>query len=213
MVKPAIVFVAPHRLPFLVGTVQLGALMLWWLVALSGLHFGTAAPPGDTIPPSLLHAPLLMYLAIPPFFFGFLLTVFPRWMGYPDLTKTAYAPVGFGYAAAAVTSWWGLGAGSDFVVVIAFALALIACLWGQVRYCRLPCASDATVKTDMAWLVNPRCLCVRTWGADRFPDFSGAAFGDRHIADRQPAWLMGVPAARVPDRLSPYGALFCGQCG
>ncbi len=128
--KPAIVFVAPHRLPFLVGTVQLGALMLWWLVALSGLHFGTAAPPGDTIPPSLLHAPLLMYLAIPPFFFGFLLTVFPRWMGYPDLTKTAYAPVGFGYAAAAVTSWWGLGAGSDFVVVIAFALALIACLWG-----------------------------------------------------------------------------------
>ncbi|MBL0116620.1 MAG: NnrS family protein [Sphingomonadales bacterium] len=107
VVKPAIVFVAPHRLPLLVGTVQPGALMLWWLVALSGLHFGTAAPPGDTIPPSLLHAPLLMYLAIPPFFFGFLLTVFPRWMGYPDLTKTAYAPVGFGYAAAAVTSWWG----------------------------------------------------------------------------------------------------------
>lgn len=130
MVKPAIVFAAPHRLPFLVGAVQLGALMLWWLVVLSGLHFGAAAPPGGTIPQSLLHAPLLIYLAIPPLFFGFLLTVFPRWMGYPDLAKAAYAPVGFGYAAAAVASWWGLVAGSAAAVVIAFAFAFLASLWG-----------------------------------------------------------------------------------
>lgn len=130
MVKPPIVFAAPHRLLFLIGVAQLSALMLWWLVVLSGLHFGSAAPPGGAIPQALLHAPLLIYLAIPPLFFGFLLTVFPRWMGYPDLTKAAFAPVGVGYAIAAAVSCWGLGAGSDLALVIAFALAFLASLWG-----------------------------------------------------------------------------------
>lgn len=131
MVRPSVIFAAPHRFLFLVGALQLLVLSGWWLATLLGLHFDFAAPPGGIIPPALLHAPLLVFLAIAPLFFGFLLTVFPRWMGYPDLTKKAYAPVGTGYALAALTSGLGLAAGNDLLLLAAFALALLASLWGS----------------------------------------------------------------------------------
>lgn len=130
MVKSAILFAAPHRLLFLTGIVQLAATMLWWTVALAGLHFGTVAPPTEDIPASLLHAPILIYLVLPPLFFGFLLTVFPRWMGYPDLEQRAYAPVALGYALSAVLCWAGLLAGRDILLAGAFAAAFLASLWG-----------------------------------------------------------------------------------
>jgi uncharacterized protein involved in response to NO len=130
MVNGATVFAAPHRLLFLIGAVQLVAMIGWWLMVLSGLYFGTAAPTGGDIPQALLHAPLIIYLALPPLFFGFLLTVFPRWMGYPDLGKSAYAPVGIGYALATLLAWWGLFAGKDNMLTAAFAAALLAALWG-----------------------------------------------------------------------------------
>lgn len=130
MVKAAILFAAPHRFLFLVGAIQLLVLSGWWLAILLGLHFAIPAPSGGIVPQVLLHAPLLVFLAIPPLFFGFLLTVFPRWMGYPDLAKKAYTPVGTGYGLAALTSGLGLAAGNDMLLLTAFALALLASLWG-----------------------------------------------------------------------------------
>ena len=131
MVKSAILFAAPHRLLFLTGIVQLAATMLWWTVALAGIHFDTVALPNGEIPASLLHAPILIYLVLPPLFFGFLLTVFPRWMGYPDLERRAYAPVAVGYALSAVLCWAGLLAGRDILLTGAFAAAFLASLWGM----------------------------------------------------------------------------------
>lgn len=130
MVKSAILFAAPHRLLFLIGVVQLAATMLWWTVALAGIHFGTVALPTEDIPASLLHAPILIYLVLPPLFFGFLLTVFPRWMGYPDLERRAYAPVATGYALSAVLCWAGLFAGKDVLLAGAFVAACLTSLWG-----------------------------------------------------------------------------------
>ena len=132
MVKSSILFAAPHRLLFLTGIVQLAATMLWWTVALAGIHFGTMALPNGGIPASLLHAPILIYLVLPPLFFGFLLTVFPRWMGYPDLERRAYAPVATGYALSAVLCWAGLLAGSDKLLTGAFSAAFLASLWGAL---------------------------------------------------------------------------------
>lgn len=132
MVKSAILFAAPHRLLFLTGIVQLAATMLWWTVALAGIHFDTVALPNGDIPASLLHAPMLIYLVLPPLFFGFLLTVFPRWMGYPDLEQRAYAPVATGYALSALLGWAGLLAGRDILLTGAFAAAFLASLWGAV---------------------------------------------------------------------------------
>ncbi|MBK9589130.1 MAG: NnrS family protein [Sphingomonadales bacterium] len=109
---------------------QLAAMMLWWLTVLSGLHLGIAAPAGGDIPQALLHAPILVYLALPPLFFGFLLTVFPRWMGYPDLERESFAPVAGGYGLATLLSWGALLSGNDRLLAAAFASASFACLWG-----------------------------------------------------------------------------------
>jgi uncharacterized protein involved in response to NO len=43
-----------------------------------------------------MHAIVMQYQVLPPFMFGFLLTVFPRWMGQPPLTRRHYVPVGIG---------------------------------------------------------------------------------------------------------------------
>lgn len=130
MVKSAVLLAAPHRLLFLIGVVQLVAMMLWWLAVLSGLHLGTTTPAGGDIPQALLHAPMLVYLALPPLFFGFLLTVFPRWMGLPDMDRESYAPVAGGYGLAAFLTWGASLSGNDRLLAAAFASAALACLWG-----------------------------------------------------------------------------------
>ena len=52
--------------------------------------------PEPSIPAGWLHAFLMQYLVLPSFMFGFLLTVFPRWMGLPELNRWHYLPVGVG---------------------------------------------------------------------------------------------------------------------
>ncbi|MBK6707873.1 MAG: NnrS family protein [Sphingomonadales bacterium] len=155
MVSATTVLAAPHRLLFLIGAAQLVALLCWWLAVLSGLHFGTAAPASGDIPQALLHAPLIIYLALPPLFFGFLLTVFPRWMGYPDLGKTAYAPVGAGYALATFAAWVALVTGNDDMLAAAFAIALLAAFWGVAALLRIALRerADGKAPTWHGWSI------------------------------------------------------------
>ncbi|MDQ4419848.1 NnrS family protein [Sphingobium sp. DEHP117] len=121
-------FAAPHRLLFLIGVSQLMLSILWWSLTLAAVY--PAGAMVDAIPVILLHAPMLLYIGLPPLFFGFLLTVFPRWMGYPDMKPGAYAPAGGGYAIAALMSWTALLTGYGALLVSAFLGALLASLWG-----------------------------------------------------------------------------------
>jgi uncharacterized protein involved in response to NO len=124
----AIVLAAPHRLLFLVGVCQLVAGLVWWAVNLLALggHVPAVALP---VPASLLHASVLIHLALPPFFFGFLLTVFPRWIGYPDAGPRIYVPVGGAYLAAALLLWIGLIGGLGGVVIAALGVAALGEAW------------------------------------------------------------------------------------
>ena len=101
MVARAPLFAAPHRLLFLTGAFQLAAVLAWWSATLLDLQgIGLNLP--QAVPAILLHAPILLFLVLPPFFFGFLLTTFPRWLGFPDSTAPVYLPVGTAFAAAIV---------------------------------------------------------------------------------------------------------------
>ena len=132
-----VIVAAPHRALFLVGTSALALGMTWWLIILSGLYFSTPAPTGGLVPQSLLHAPLLLFLALPPLFFGFLLTVFPRWMGFPDLERPAYAPVAALYATGLIFAAVALVTGSDFWLKPAFCSGMLANLWAYGWLIRL----------------------------------------------------------------------------
>ena len=86
---------APHRLLFLVGAVNVLAAMSWWAAWLVAARFGVAMPQ-PALPAGWMHAVIMQYQVLPSFIFGFLLTVFPRWLGAPALGARHYLPVGIG---------------------------------------------------------------------------------------------------------------------
>ena len=89
---PALLSSAPHRLMFFAGAAALIVSMLWWACVLASGSFGFAFPAAP-VPAGWAHAVFTQYGMLPPFIFGFLLTVFPRWMAQPALTRRHYVPV------------------------------------------------------------------------------------------------------------------------
>jgi len=86
---------APHRLLFLVGAANVLAAMSWWAGWLVAARFGVTMPQ-PALPAGWMHAVIMQYQVLPSFIFGFLLTVFPRWLGAPALGARHYLPVGIG---------------------------------------------------------------------------------------------------------------------
>jgi len=87
---------APHRLLFFVGAANVFLAMGWWTAWLVGTrwHIGIVSQP--VVYAGWMHAIVMQYQVLPSFIFGFLLTVFPRWMSLPALTRAHYLPVGIG---------------------------------------------------------------------------------------------------------------------
>jgi len=102
---------APHRLLFFVGACHMFLAMLWWALWLISARWGGWQMPVPALPAGFVHALSMQYLVLPGFFFGFLLTVFPRWMGLPDLGACQYLPSGICFMAgqlllfASVAGW------------------------------------------------------------------------------------------------------------
>jgi len=89
---PRLLAAAPHRLMFFAGATAVLTSMLWWACVLAAPLLGHAAPDAP-VPAGWAHAVLTQYGMLPMFMFGFLLTVFPRWMGQPALPRRRYLPV------------------------------------------------------------------------------------------------------------------------
>ena len=99
--------VAPHRLLFFAGATAVMVSMSWWTCFLFAGYFRldfTATP----VPAGWAHAVLTQYGMLSPFIFGFLLTVFPRWMNQPPLTSRDYVPVFVGVFGGYLLSHLGL---------------------------------------------------------------------------------------------------------
>ena len=90
---PALLASAPHRLLFLAGSIAVLLSMAWWALELTWMRFGLGSWPQPSIPPAYAHAMLIQYGMFPLFMFGFLLTVFPRWLHRPALPRARYVPV------------------------------------------------------------------------------------------------------------------------
>lgn len=81
---------------FFIGAGNLLLAMAWWACWLGGQLSGAWSMPETPIYAGWMHAFIMQYLVLPSFIFGFLLTVFPRWIGQPDLPRWRYLPVGIG---------------------------------------------------------------------------------------------------------------------
>jgi uncharacterized protein involved in response to NO len=94
--SPQLLANAPHRLLFFVGAGNVLLAMLWWTLWLIDARWHLIGLRQPQVYGGWLHAIVMQYQVLAPFMFGFLLTVFPRWMGLPDLTRWHYLPVGIG---------------------------------------------------------------------------------------------------------------------
>ncbi len=127
--SPRLLATAPHRLMFFIGAGNLVLAMAWWALWLADARwqlFGLRQPQPFA---GWLHAFVMQYQVLPSFIFGFLLTVFPRWMGLPDIERWRYAPVGAGILGgqlATLAGAFGFGPG----VVVGFWMTLAGWLAG-----------------------------------------------------------------------------------
>ena len=93
--KPSIwqVFSAePHRMLFLAGATQILLTLAWWLVELATRATGFLSP-ATVLPATWGHAFLMVYGVFPFFIFGFLFTVYPRWLRGTAIARRAYVLV------------------------------------------------------------------------------------------------------------------------
>ncbi len=104
---------APHRLLFFVGATNVLIAMAWWSAWLISANATSPwMPQPEGVPAGWLHAYVMQYQMLPSFMFGFLLTVFPRWMNLPELPWSSYLGVGiglFGGQIATVLGAFGVG--------------------------------------------------------------------------------------------------------
>lgn len=128
---------APHRMFFATGVFWLLAWTLWWTLVLGARAAGIAALE-PARPALLMHGAAALFLAYLPFMYGFLLTVFPRWMNAPPpgrpamawafgLTNTGQALIVTGVFAPAAWSaaGWLLAAGGLAVVTTSLLRILL----------------------------------------------------------------------------------------
>jgi uncharacterized protein involved in response to NO len=87
---------APHRLLFAIGAGNVLLAMLWWTLWLVDVRWQAIGLQQPQVYGGWLHAIVMQYQVLAPFMFGFLLTVFPRWMGLDELRPRNYIPVGIG---------------------------------------------------------------------------------------------------------------------
>lgn len=132
----------PHRFFFLSGVSVLALASLWWawtLVARMGY-----APPPAAVPPTSLHAFLMLFGFAPFFMFGFLFTAGPRWLGVDPPPPSAWRPAGI-VAAGAVIAIFPLQAAPAWATQAAagaYALAWAALLARFVALIRMSPAAD-----------------------------------------------------------------------
>ncbi|MBK8286922.1 MAG: NnrS family protein [Ahniella sp.] len=118
---------APHRLMFFIGACNVLAAMTWWAFWLAGVSVAPLAVPGP-----MLHAWLMQYLVLPAFMFGFLLTVFPRWLGLGAAQGWHYVPVGLGLVSAQALTLVAAWSGSGLALWLGWINTLAAWLTGLV---------------------------------------------------------------------------------
>jgi uncharacterized protein involved in response to NO len=123
-----IIAAAPHRLLFFVGATNVLLAMIWWAWWLVAARTGIGVAPSP-VPAGWMHAMVMQYHVLPAFIFGFLLTVFPRWMSLPPLGRQYYIPVGLGLFGGQLLTLTALAGIGDSITLFKLGALLTGAGW------------------------------------------------------------------------------------
>jgi uncharacterized protein involved in response to NO len=194
---------SPHRTLFFTGLLSLLAASAWW-----GLHLvarSTGAPLFALVlqpAPLWAHAWLMLFAVLPAVFFGFLFTVFPRWMNGPSVGVSTYLPTAILFAAGTLLWLTGTFAGAPFLLLGCVATGA-GLLLGTIGLFRVLLAAEQIVSHAVVVLI---ALCVQFvalagfgWGIAASDDFV------LHFAVRTSLWGGLLPVFfAVSHRMIPF---------
>jgi uncharacterized protein involved in response to NO len=196
-------FAAPHRALFFTGLLSLLAASAWW-----GLHLlarTTGAPLFALMlqpAPLWAHAWLMLFAVLPAVFFGFLFTVFPRWMNGPTVGAGTYLPTAALFASGTLLWLTGTFAGAPFLL-LGCAATGAGMLLGTLGLFRVLLASSQVVSHAVVVLIALCVQCVAlagfAWGIAASDDFV------LHFAVRTSLWGGLLPVFfAVSHRMIPF---------
>jgi uncharacterized protein involved in response to NO len=94
---------APHRMLFLIGSLQAIFAMLFWLAVLEWSGLPELAWPGPAA-----HAWTMLYGLFPAFIFGFLFTALPNWVNGPAIPRRDYLATALSFAIGGLLFYAGM---------------------------------------------------------------------------------------------------------
>ncbi|HEX6572189.1 MAG TPA: NnrS family protein, partial [Steroidobacteraceae bacterium] len=148
------------------------------------------------------HAYLMLFAVFPTMFFGFLYTVFPRWMNGPLVTRTEYVATALLFVAGTLLWLVGTVAGSPWLLLacLATGLALAVALYALFRVLLgAPQAVAHAVVVLIALCVQLVALASFAYGVARSNDFA------LHFAVRASLWGGLLPVFfAVCHRMIPF---------
>ena len=168
---------APHRLMFFAGATNILLAMVWWAAWLVASRwpqlFMMKAPP---VFPGWVHAFVMQYQMLPSFFFGFLLTTFPKWTKQPEVARRQFLPVGVGLLAGQLATLAG-ALGSHAAIVAGFALTLLG--W----------TNGLAVLAPMLWREQGTTWHARSCVAALALGYTGLIAFGAFLLGASPAWV------------------------
>jgi len=186
---------------FLAGAVQILLTLAWWLLELAARALGFLSPT-TALPAAWGHSFLMLYGVFPFFIFGFLFTVYPRWLRGAAITRGAYVPVFtllFGgillFAAGLILELW----------IVVLALVVFLAGWAVALACLLRVYARARERGPHERLLN-LALAVGLLGIAVF--LASVLTGSARLfmlARELGLWLFLVPVVfLVSHRMIPF---------
>ncbi len=192
---------APHRMFFLAGAGQLLIVMIWWMFTLAG-RYGVLPGSAVHINPSWAHAFLMIYGLFPFFIFGFLATVYPRWMNTPVIQRRDYVVASQLLIVGGAMFYAGLYISATLV---ALATAVFLCGWTIVLAALLRVYRQAAQHGSHERVLNLTLVA----GAAGVASFGWAIISGHAVwfalARQLGLWLFLVPVVfSVSHRMIPF---------
>ncbi len=192
---------APHRMFFLAGAAQGVIIMTWWALTLAG-RYALLPAVAMQVDPVWAHAFLMIYGLFPFFIFGFLATVYPRWMDARVIARWSYVLASLSMACGMALFYAGLYADNKLIIL---ATLLFLAGW-LVMFGALLWVCLSTGRASMHELAFNLALAGGAGGIACFAVALSGAGAEWFTAARELGlWLFLVPIVfGVSHRMIPF---------